>query len=95
LRTDIHGSRATPAGHYSGSDSSLTTRIVTFATDTGQNAMDTLAPVDTTGSLREPVSPAVAYLLDADSEGVVRRCFTDLGFVDGRIARGSIDSATE
>jgi len=57
--------------------------------------MDTLAPVDTTGSLREPVSPAVAYLLDADSEGVVRRCFTDLGFVDGRIARGSIDSATE
>lgn len=57
--------------------------------------MDTLAPVETTKSLREPVPPAVAYLLDADSEGVVRRCFSDLGFVDGRITRGSIDTATD
>ncbi len=57
--------------------------------------MDTLAPVDATGSLREPVPPAAAYLLDANSEGVVRRCFTDLGFVDGRIVRGSIDTATD
>ncbi len=57
--------------------------------------MDTLTPVETSGPLREPVPPAVAYLLDADSEGVVRSCFVDLGFVDGRIARGSIDSATE
>ena len=57
--------------------------------------MDTLAPVDATGSLREPVPPAAAYLLDADSEGVVRRCFTDLGFVDARVSRGSIDTATE
>lgn len=57
--------------------------------------MDTLTPVDTSRPLREPVAPAVAYLLDADSEGVVRRCFTDLGFVDARIARGGIDTATD
>lgn len=37
----------------------------------------------------------MAYLLDADSEGIVRRCFTDLGYVDGRVSRGSIDTAAE
>jgi pilus assembly protein CpaE len=57
--------------------------------------MDALAPGQTTSASREAVPPAVAYLLDADSEGVVRRCFTDLGYVDGRVARGSIDTATE
>jgi pilus assembly protein CpaE len=57
--------------------------------------MDALAPGQTTSASREPIPPAMAYLLDADSEGVVRRCFTDLGYVDGRVARGSIDTATE
>jgi pilus assembly protein CpaE len=57
--------------------------------------MDALAPTQVATPLREPAPPAIAYLLDADSEGVVRRCFTDLGYVDGRIARGSIDTAAE
>jgi pilus assembly protein CpaE len=57
--------------------------------------MDALAPVQAATPLREPAPPAVAYLLDADSEGIVRRCFTDLGYVDGRVGRGSIDTATE
>jgi pilus assembly protein CpaE len=57
--------------------------------------MDALAPVQAATSSREPAPQAAAYLLDADSEGVVRRCFTDLGYIDGRIVRGSIDTATE
>jgi pilus assembly protein CpaE len=61
--------------------------------------MDALAParaaVQIVTPLREPAPPAVAYILDADSEGVVRRCFTDLGYVDGRVVRGSIDTAIE
>jgi pilus assembly protein CpaE len=57
--------------------------------------MDALASIQVVTPLREPAPLAVAYLLDADSEGVIRRCFTDLGYVDGRIVRGSIDTASE
>src|ERR1700693_1061802 len=51
----------------------------------GPDLMDALVPVQAATSSREPAPPAAAYLLDADSEGVVRRCFTDLGYIDGRI----------
>jgi pilus assembly protein CpaE len=57
--------------------------------------MDALAVMQVATPSRELPPPAMAYLLDADSEGVIRRCFTDLGYVDGRIVRGSIDTATE
>lgn len=57
--------------------------------------MDALASTHTITPVRDSPPPAMAYILDADSEGVIRRCFTDLGYVDGRITRGSIDTATE
>jgi pilus assembly protein CpaE len=37
----------------------------------------------------------MAYLLDADSEGVVRHSFADLGFIEMRVRHGSIDTAIE
>ena len=43
----------------------------------------------------QPMPTAMAYLLDADSEGVVRRSFADLGFVDAHVQRGSIDAAID
>ena len=55
---------------------------------------DTVAPAPQPGALHEPAPAAVAYLLDADSEGVVRRSFADLGFVDRLVAHGSIETAT-
>jgi pilus assembly protein CpaE len=57
--------------------------------------MDALASTHTITPVRDSPPPAMAYILDADSEGIIRRCFTDLGYVDGRITRGSIDTATE
>lgn len=44
---------------------------------------------------RETVAPAGAFLLDADSEGVVRRCFADLGYSDASVVRGGIETAIE
>ncbi|HVC54122.1 MAG TPA: cellulose synthase operon protein YhjQ/BcsQ [Stellaceae bacterium] len=43
----------------------------------------------------QPLPIALAYLLDADSEGVVRRSFADVGFVDGQVMRGSVDAAVD
>ena len=37
----------------------------------------------------------MAYVLDANSEGVMGRCFADLGFIDAKVAHGSIDTAIE
>jgi pilus assembly protein CpaE len=37
----------------------------------------------------------MAYLLDADSEGVARRTFAELGFIDGTVVRGGIDAAVD
>jgi pilus assembly protein CpaE len=44
---------------------------------------------------RETTAPASAYLLDADTEGVVRRCFADLGYSDALVVRGGIETAIE
>jgi len=38
---------------------------------------------------------AIAYLLDADSEGVVRNSFVDLGFTEMHVRHGGIDTAIE
>jgi pilus assembly protein CpaE len=38
---------------------------------------------------------AVAFVLDRDSEGVVRRSFVDFGMIDGEVAQGNIDTATK
>jgi pilus assembly protein CpaE len=42
-----------------------------------------------------PAPAAMAYLLDADSEGVVRHSFADLGFIEMHVRHGSIDTAIE
>jgi pilus assembly protein CpaE len=41
----------------------------------------------------KPVPSAIACLLDDDSEGVVRRCFTDLGLIDGQVMHGGVERA--
>src|SRR5579862_2067597 len=43
----------------------------------------------------ETAPSAVAFVLDDDSDGVLRRSFSDLGMADGQVERGSIDTATE
>jgi pilus assembly protein CpaE len=43
----------------------------------------------------QPVPTAMAYLLDADSEGVARRTFAELGLIDGTVVRGGIDAAVD
>ena len=48
-----------------------------------------------TAAPRETIAPASAYLLDADSEGVVRRCFADLGYGDAPVLRGGVETAIE
>jgi pilus assembly protein CpaE len=37
--------------------------------------------------------PAMAYLHDRDSEGVIRQCFSDLGVIKGNIVSGDIHTA--
>ena len=46
-------------------------------------------------SAGQPLPTAMAFMLDADSEGVVKRSFSDLGFADAQVARGSIDAAID
>ncbi|HVB16023.1 MAG TPA: cellulose synthase operon protein YhjQ/BcsQ [Stellaceae bacterium] len=41
------------------------------------------------------IPTAMAFLLDADSEGVARRSFSDVGFIDGQVVRGGIDAAVD
>ncbi len=43
----------------------------------------------------QPLPTAMAFLLDADSEGVVRRSFADVGFIDAQVQRGSVDAAID
>lgn len=65
------------------------TTVLDFPTTVADLSVETASPTS------EPVPAAVAYLLDADSEGVVRGCFADLGFIDREILHGSIDTAIE
>ena len=44
---------------------------------------------------KAPVSSVGAFLTDRDSEGVMRRCLSDLGLSDGTITHGTIDTAIE
>jgi pilus assembly protein CpaE len=53
------------------------------------------SPIQRASPIGEPAFPAMAYLLDADSEGVVRRCFADLGFIDHHVVHGTIETAIE
>src|SRR5579863_5919952 len=64
-------------------------KIVDFA------ARDPDTPVPSAPPAGAPAPTATAYLLDADSEGLMRRCFGDLGFVEGHVAHGSIDTAIQ
>jgi pilus assembly protein CpaE len=50
---------------------------------------------DTVPPTSAPAPAAMAYLLDADSEGVVSACFADVGFIDRDVMHGSIDTAIE
>ncbi|HYB57428.1 MAG TPA: hypothetical protein VEK12_14760, partial [Alphaproteobacteria bacterium] len=47
------------------------------------------------GTATELPPSAVAFVLDRDSEGVMRRCFVDLGIADAQVSRGGIDAAIE
>ena len=47
------------------------------------------------GTAAEVPPSAVAFVLDRDSEGVMRRCFADLGIADAQVSRGGIDTAIE
>jgi len=47
------------------------------------------------GTAAEVPPSAVAFVLDRDSEGVMRRCFADLGIADAQVSRGGIDAAIE
>jgi pilus assembly protein CpaE len=51
--------------------------------------------IDTALPTSAPAPTAMAYLLDADSEGVVSACFADLGFIDRDVMHGSIDTAID
>lgn len=42
---------------------------------------------------QSPAPTAMAYLLDGDSEGVVRSCFADLGITGAELVRGNLDTA--
>ncbi len=55
--------------------------------------MDTLIRPEAAAPGSRLPPPAVAYLLDRDSEGVVRRCFVDLGMIDAEVSSGNIDTA--
>ncbi len=59
----------------------------------GFSAAAPSTPAPTAAGTSTPV--AVAYLLDADSEGVVRGCFANLGFANYDVMRGSIENAIE
>lgn len=43
----------------------------------------------------EPAPPAAAFVLDSDSEGILRKVFGDIGLVDARVRHGGIDTAIE
>jgi pilus assembly protein CpaE len=43
----------------------------------------------------EPASVVLAYLLDDESESIMRGCFADFGMVDWQVTRGGIDRAIE
>lgn len=52
----------------------------------------TVAPPVARGATSAPPG-AMAFVLDEESEGVIRRSFANLGIVDDRIVRGGIDEA--
>jgi pilus assembly protein CpaE len=43
----------------------------------------------------EPAPTVLAYLLDGDSENLMRGCFADIGVIDWQVVRGGIDRAIE
>jgi pilus assembly protein CpaE len=57
--------------------------------------MQETAPAPERAPSAEPAPPAIAFVLDPDSEGVMRRCFSDIGLVDARVQHGGIDTAIE
>jgi pilus assembly protein CpaE len=58
-------------------------------------AADVDRPIKSAPPSGAPAPAAMAYLLDADSEGVVRHSFADVGFIEMRVRHGSIDTAIE
>src|ERR1700687_3070284 len=58
-------------------------------------AGDVDSPIKNAPPTGAPAPAAMAYLLDADSEGAVGHSFADLGFVEMRVRHGSIDTAID
>jgi pilus assembly protein CpaE len=57
------------------------------------STMEPAVPVRTSPPAAQ--TTALAYLLDAESEEIIRRCFADLFFADSQVVHGSIDAAIE
>jgi pilus assembly protein CpaE len=58
-------------------------------------AIDLDTPIENAPPTGAPAPTAMAYLLDADSEGVARHSFADLGFIEMHVRHGDIDTAIE
>ncbi len=54
-----------------------------------------VAPAPAAPVSSRPLPQAVAFVLDQDSEGVVRSSLVDLGMIDGEVVQGNIDTAIE
>ncbi len=52
-------------------------------------------PTPSDSSTGKTAPAAIAYLLDADSEGVARNSFADLGFIEAHVRHGGIDTAID
>ena len=63
--------------------------VLDFRATAADTAIEAVPPTSA------PAPAAMAYLLDADSEGVVSACFADLGFIDRDVLHGNIDTAIE
>jgi pilus assembly protein CpaE len=71
-----------------------------YAMDTQPTMVDLAAtdldrPSPSAAPTSEAPPAAMAYLLDADSQGVARHSFADLGFIEMHVRQGSIDTAIE
>jgi pilus assembly protein CpaE len=61
----------------------------------GISTADPDSPTQPGPATGEPFPAAMAYLHDAESESTVRRCFADLGYINGQVVHGDVNTAIE
>jgi hypothetical protein len=69
--------------------------VIALATLAELHATAADTSIDSVLPTSAPAPAAMAYLLDADSEGVVSASFAEVGFIDRDVMHGSIDTAIE